>query len=279
MFNFLRSKPFLINLAVAILFAILVVWGIFKYINSYTLHNETISVPTLEGLTIDEVESILSEKKLRYLILDSIFVSEADKGVVLEQNPIPNELVKENRTIYITTSKVIAPKKQIPSNIIGDASRRIAIAKLESIGFKIGKLNYIPSKDNDVVLKMEINGKPIKNGDWIFKNSTIDLTLGGGLSGNKIMVPYLIGLTVEEASSKLLESSLNAGFSDYENCKCETKDDSLNAKIYRQSPIRSQSVIINMGSSVDLYYTCDTNLINFNPPVIDTTEINLIDAE
>lgn len=272
MFKFLRSKIFLINLAVAILFAVLVLWGIFKFINSYTLHGETISVPSLEGLTITEVEEILKEKELRYIILDSIFVTDAEKGVVLEQNPFSNDLVKKNRTIYITTSKIIPPKKQIPANIIDNASRRIAIAKLESLGFRVGKLNYIPSGDRDVVLMMDINGKEIKNGDWIFKNSVINLTLGGGLSGDKIIAPYLIGLNKEEAYNKLLESSLNIGFIDYENCKCTTKEDTLNAKIYRQSPNRSQSIVINMGSSVDLYFTCDSTLINFNPPVIDSTD-------
>ena len=276
MFNFLRSKTFLINLAAGALFTGLVVWGIFKFIDSYTLHGETISVPSLEGLTIIEVESLLVEKKLRYTILDSIFVSDAEKGVVLEQNPLPDDLVKENRTIYITTSRIVAPKKQIPVDIIGNTSRRIVIAKLESLGFRIGKLNYIPSEDKDVVLKMNIKGKEIKNGDWILKNSIINLTLGVGISGDKVIVPYLINLTKEEAINKLLESSLNLGFDNYEDCKCETKEDTLNAKVYRQSPIRSQSVVINMGSSVDLHFTCDTNLINFNPPVIDTTGIDTI---
>ena len=101
MFKFIRSKTFLINLAISGLFAVLVIWGIFKFIDSYTLHGETISVPTLEGLTTTEVESILTEKKLRFSILDSIYIAEADKGVELEQNPSPDDLVKENRIIYI----------------------------------------------------------------------------------------------------------------------------------------------------------------------------------
>jgi beta-lactam-binding protein with PASTA domain len=276
MLKFLFSKKFLINLAIAIIIIILIVWGIFKFIDSYTNHGETISVPPLEGLTISEVEEIINEKKLRYIILDSIYISEAEKGVVLDQDPLTGDLVKENRTIYITTSKIAPPKSQIPLNIIGNNSTRIAIAKLESLGFKIGKLKRIPSVDANVVLSMDIKGKEITNGEWVSKNSVINLTFGGGLSGEKILVPYLINLTKQEAEGKLLEASLNIGFSDYENC--ETKEDSLKARVFKQTPARSKTVVINMGSSVDLYLTCDSNKIiydaNLDSLTLDSSRID-----
>lgn len=274
MFKFLFSKTFLINLAIAGVFAVLIVWGIFKFIDSYTLHGETVSVPSLEGLTINEVEEVLTEKKLRYTILDSIYISDADKGVVLEQDPFPNDLVKENRTIYITTSKIMPPKVSMPS-VAGEMSLRLAIAKLESYGLKV-KTKYIPSECVNCVIKQEINGKEVKSNTKINKGSTVLLTIGKGISNEKVLVPYLIDLTKEEAESKLMESSLNIGFSDYENCMCETTEDTLKAKVYRQSPIRSQSSAINIGSSVDLYFTCDTSIIKFDQNLANDT--NSIDS-
>jgi beta-lactam-binding protein with PASTA domain len=276
MFKFIRSKSFLINLGAAILFVIIAIWGTFKFIDSYTLHGETISVPSLEGLAIDEVEALLEEKKLRFVILDSLYIPEAEKGVVLEQNPLANELVKENRTIYITTSKVVPPKISMP-NVV-DMSLRLAIAKLESYGLKV-KTQHRPSECVNCVLKQEINGKEVKLNDKVKKGSVVLLTIGSGTSNEKVLVPYLISLTKEEAESKLMGASLNIGFSDYEDCQCETSEDTLNAKVYRQSPIRSENVAVNMGSAVDLYFTCDTNLVNFNPPVIDTTGIDSIHVE
>ncbi|PJB14723.1 MAG: penicillin-binding protein [Flavobacteriales bacterium CG_4_9_14_3_um_filter_32_8] len=267
MFKLFFSKTFLINIAITILLAVLVIFGVLKFIDNYTHHNETISVPSLEGLTISEAEEVLKEKNLRYSILDSVYIANVEKGIVVEQDPAKGDLVKEKRTIYITTSKITPPKTQMPQNIIGDNSVRIAIAKLESLGFRIGKLSYIPSVDKNVVLKMDIKGKAIKNGDWILKNSVINLTIGSGLSGENVIVPYLINLTLEEATSKLLEAFLNIGFSDYSSCTCTTKEDTLNARVYKQSPVHSQSVAINMGSSVDLYFTNDPSIINFNPPI------------
>ncbi len=262
MFKFLFSKSFVINLLISFAFAGFVIWGIFKFIDNYTLHGQTISVPTLEGLTIEETESILTEKKLRFTILDSIYIAEADKGVVLEQNPSADDLVKENRTIYITVSKVVPPKISMP-NVV-DMSLRLAVAKLESYGLKV-KTQHRPSECVNCVLKQQINGKQVSLNDKIKKGSTLLLTIGLGTSNEKVMVPFVKGLTKEDAENMLMGASLNIGFSDYENCKCETAQDTLNAKVYRQNPIRSEDVAINMGSSVDLYFTCDTTTITINP--------------
>ena len=263
MFKFLFSKSFLINLAAALLFAVLVVWGIFKFIDNYTLHGETISVPSLEGLTINEVEELLNEKELRYSILDSIYIEAADGGTVLEQNPATDDLVKKNRTIYITVSKIIPPRISMPDVV--DMSLRLAIGKLKSYGLKV-KTQQRPSECVNCVLKQEINGKIISPNEKVKKGSTVTLTIGIGTSNEKIMVPYLIGLNLEEAENNLMSSSLNTGFMDYEGCNCETKADSLNARVYRQNPIRNENIAINIGGAVDLYFTCDSNQIQIIVP-------------
>lgn len=266
MFKFIFSKTFLINIVIAIILAILIIWGIFKFIDSYTLHGETISVPSLEGLTVADTETVLTEKNLRYTILDSIYVPDAEKGVVLDQNPRADDLVKENRTIYITVSKIVPPKITMP-NVV-DMSLRLAVAKLESYGLKVDT-KYTPSECVNCVLTQELKGKEITPNTRIKKGSLILLTIGSGTSDVKVLAPYLIGLTQSEAKQKLMEASLNMGFSDFKNC--ETTKDSLTARVYKQNPVRSQNIAINMGTDVDLYFTCDSNLIHINPPVIDST--------
>ena len=66
-FNYLKfifSKTFLINLTIALVLAGTIIWGIFKFIDGYTHHGETISVPSLEGLTIEDTKTVLEEKGL-----------------------------------------------------------------------------------------------------------------------------------------------------------------------------------------------------------------------
>tara|TARA_R110001592_G_scaffold211623_2_gene463570 strand:- start:1974 stop:2792 length:819 start_codon:yes stop_codon:yes gene_type:complete len=271
MFKFIFSKTFLINILIILVVITASLWGIFKYLDSYTLNSKTISVPSLEGLTINEVEEVLSEKKLRYQILDSIYVENNEKGIVLEQQPSIDDLVKENRTIYITMSKIIPPKMGMPDVV--DMSLRIAVAKIESYGLKVGKLSYFPSECVNCVLEAKINNKTVTHNQEIAKGSVIDLVLGSGTSSEKVFAPYLIGLSKEEALQKIQASFLNIGAEIYTDCT--SKEDSISAKIFKQSPQRSENIVINMGSPIDIWFTCDTSKIKIS--VVDTLNLNLLD--
>lgn len=273
MFKFLFSKSFLIHFIIIVLVVVGAIWGIFKYLDSYTMNGQSISVPLLEGLTVSEVQQVLDEKELRYQVLDSIYIDNSEKGVVLEQQPLADNLVKKNRTIYITVSKIIPPKISMPDVI--DMSLRIAVAKIESYGLKVGKLSYFPSECVNCVLEAKIKGKLIERNQPISKGSVIDLVLGSGTSSEKVFAPYLIGLTKEEALEKIQASFLNIGAEIYD--ECITKTDSLSARVYKQTPIRSESVVVNMGSSVDLWFTCDSTKINVTNPIeLDSTAIDTL---
>lgn len=263
MLKFLFSKVFLINFLIIVIVILTAIWGIFQYLNSYTLNGKTISVPLVEGLSISEAQATLKGKNLRYQILDSIYVENSEKGVVLEQQPLADELVKQNRTIYITVSKVIPPKINLPDVI--DMSLRLASAKIESYGLKVGKLSYFPSECINCVIEAKIKNKTIQAGEQIAKGSIIDLVLGSGTSSEKVLAPYLIGLNRDEAIQKLQASFLNLGAELYDDCV--TRNDSLSAKVYKQNPKRNEDNAINMGSSIDLWFTCDTSKISIHPPI------------
>ncbi len=268
MFKSSTFKSLLINLFIVIILCVVVVFACLKFIDSYTHHGETISVPPLEGLTLKEVENTLTAKKLRFSILDSIYKEKKQKGVVLEQDPLANSLVKENRTIYITISKTVAPKVTMPDVI--DKSQRMAIAKLKSYNFNIKNILFKPSEHEGVVLGVKIGDKEITAGDKINESSNIILIVGSGKGNVKIMVPYLINLTKEEAITELQQSSLSLGAEIY-NETCNTKEDTLNARVYQQYPVRSKNVAVYIGSSIDLYFTCDTAQINYAPPIDSLT--------
>ena len=68
-----------------------------------TNHGENISVPNLIGMELNEINSFLYDRDLRYEILeDSSYSSEYSPFTVLQQNPSPGSKVKENRKIYLT---------------------------------------------------------------------------------------------------------------------------------------------------------------------------------
>ena len=70
-----------------------------------TNHGDTITVPNLVGMELNEIDEFLSDRDLRYEILeDSSYSSEYPPYTILQQNPSENEKVKENRKIYLDGS-------------------------------------------------------------------------------------------------------------------------------------------------------------------------------
>jgi beta-lactam-binding protein with PASTA domain len=260
--DFLKSKLFLKHAFAAFLVIACVLWIAFKFMNSYTLHGTTIEVPSLARLSMKDAAKAIAAKELRYVIVDSIYDEENKPGTVVEQNPLAKFKVKQNRTIYLTVNAYNPPKVQMPNLI--DVSLRQASAMLETYGLEVGNLKYVPDYAFNAVLHQNYKGKEIKPGTQIMKNSRIDLVLGDGLKGEKIPVPDLSGLTLEEAESIIKSAALDKGALVYDN----TVTDSLKAKIYKQTPAYSPTAMINPGRTIDLFFTEDESKIT--KQILDT---------
>ena len=252
-FAFLKTRIFLINLGLAILTAILIVVGLNIFLSSYTHHNdEDIEVPDLVGVKIEQVNTYLEPKGLKYEITDSVFSEKGAAGTVIVQYPRPskitNEKVKVGRTIYL--SVVSKSKKMIAMPKLKDKSRRHAEGVLKIIGLK-SKPKYQPYNDcNDCVIEQLYKGKPIKPGQLIPKGETITLVLGQK-SSEQMDVPNLMGLTIDDANSRLSNSSLVLYVAGCEGCG--TRQDSLKAVINKQMPIEGATV--NAGSEINVWLT------------------------
>lgn len=248
--RFITSRVFFIHVLIAVTVLVLVFGFTYNWLESYTNHGSTITVPDLRGLNISKVPGFLKDKALRFKIADStIFDNQKPPGTVIEQDPPSQEKVKENRTIYLVITRTIAPKTKIPNLI--DVSFRQAEAILQSYGIKTGKIIYKPDLCKNCVLNMEMKGKPVKAGDEISRGSIIDLVLGDGFGNTKVNVPDLAGLTYEEALFVLKASSLNAGAVILD----KTVRDTSQAIVYKQSPSADRTSVISQGEPIDLFLT------------------------
>ncbi|MFH1320107.1 MAG: PASTA domain-containing protein [Bacteroidota bacterium] len=258
MFRFLISKKFFLNLIIAVILISALIWWVFRFLDNYTLHGESITVPNLSGYTVAELDSFLKEKELRYIVIDSIYDTQAERGVILDQDPKSNSKVKQNRTIYLVVNAMLPPMVKMPDLV--DLSLRQAIAMLETCGFKVGELEYIPDIARNAVISQKISikageNKEINPGTMIRKGAVIDLVLGDGLSDEKILVPLLIGLTRDEALVVLQSNYLNMGGRKYDE-SVKTPSDSAEAMVWKQNPDpESDQNMINLGDYVDLWFT------------------------
>ncbi len=184
MFQYLKSKEFLRTIITIIVIILILIFGLMKWLNYHTKHDEKIEVPNLDKLSLDETEKVLQKINLNFIVIDSAsFNPKYPPKSVIEQNPVAGDFVKENRKIYLTLNPSNYRKITIP-NVLDQTKRQVVI-QLKSIGFRIGKERFIPDLGKDVVRGLEINNKEILPGNKLPKNTIIDLVLGDGLEERK----------------------------------------------------------------------------------------------
>lgn len=228
-------------------------------IKIYTHHGKTMQVPDFYGLTESEVQNEVKVKKLRYSIIDSVFIPDAIPGTVIGQHPEVGYNVKQRRTIYLTIS-AISPEKVLLPEVV-DWSLREARSRLENAGLKLGAVEYRPSEFMNLVLEKSINGIELPDDTMLIKGTAVDLVVGKGLSNEMTQVPDLKGVQIDEALDMLYAVGLNIGVTVYDN-SFETEEDSLEAVVWKQDPIFSDSKLLERGSSVDIWLTVDQEKID-----------------
>jgi beta-lactam-binding protein with PASTA domain len=224
----------------------------------YTNHGESVTVPTVVGMQVDEAIALIEESDFEYEIIDTVFDDKYDKGAIVEQNPVAEALVKEGRKIYLIVNSNNDELISMPQ-LVGFSMRQVQ-SMMETYGLTIGGLRYVPDIAVNVVIKQMYDGDDIEPGTKIKKGTTIDLVLGLGISDKTTSVPSLLGLTYKEASNTLLDLFLNTGAVNYDKT-IKNKNDSIKAKVYRQSPSGSTINEVNLGYSVDIWLTKDDELL------------------
>jgi len=256
-------KSFVINLAiVVVLLSGAVLYFFFGYLPSKTNHGETITVPDLQGLSIDNVESYVTQRNLRYEVDDSAYSEDFPPLTILKQYPPAGSKVKEGRKIFISVNRVAPPSVPVP-DLVNQSSLRNAEAVLRSNELKRGKIDYKPSPFLNLVMEMYFQGEPIKAGERVPKGSIIDLVVGNGYSRANIPTPDLIGQDYDDASFIILGSSLKIG-------QVTVDGDTTNEEtiVIRQQPASGQE--IKIGDPVDLWIMpASDTVINKNQALLE----------
>ncbi|WP_172843118.1 PASTA domain-containing protein [Ichthyobacterium seriolicida] len=213
-----------------------------------TLHNEHITVPDLITMKIDDVEKKLSSESLKYEIIDSIHYNDKlEKNSVVDQLPLAGELVKVNRVIYLTINSSSYYKDTIPD--VFQKSKRQVIPLLESKGFKIRNLKYVPDLGKDILLEIRHENKIVEKHELLRVGAELDLVFGSGLSNKKVSLPNVMGLTLNKAKKVLKRKSLTLGSVVYDGEIVDT----LNAIIYNQFPKFKENTSMYIGESLDVW--------------------------
>ena len=180
--NFLTSKVFFKQVAIALGILIVVGFLLLKWLDITTNHGDVIPVPELRKMTVARAEQSLEDLDLDYVVLDTVdFRADFPPYTIVEQDPLPKVNVKEDRKVYIKVNAGGYSTLVLPDLI--QKTYRQALPTLKAMGFEEGSKTYVPYLAKDVVLEMRQNGKKLKPGDKVMKASKIDFVLGDGKTG------------------------------------------------------------------------------------------------
>ena len=95
MLQMIKDKSFYKHLLLAgfTLIVLFIIW--LKYLDFYTNHNAFFKVPDFKGAYIADLDSLFENYSLRYVIIDSVFDKSIERGLVVNQEPLPNTHVKK----------------------------------------------------------------------------------------------------------------------------------------------------------------------------------------
>ena len=203
-FSFKRNRFFWLNLITMIIVIIGVVWGSLQWLDNYTLHGQSVIVPNVKGLPLQQAENEINKQRLKAIAIDSNYVKGMPAGAVLEQSPEGFSKVKEGRTIYLTINTADVPKIIIP-DLIDNSSFRQADARLRAMGFKMTEPEVIEGEKN-WVYGIKYQDKLLISGDRIPREAVLTLCIGSGDELNTDSLLRDSTIVIEEQPASIDES-------------------------------------------------------------------------
>ncbi|MDB5197529.1 MAG: hypothetical protein JWP88_1900 [Flaviaesturariibacter sp.] len=263
--KYITGRPLWVSILVALIGVFLLLLIFALSLNALTHHGESLTVPSVTGKKLTDVQSMLDQKGFDVVIQDSVYYDSLPPLTIIKQVPEADAVVKVNRTIYVTVNRVIPPDIDMP-NLVG-YSMRNAEMTLKNLGLRLGDTTSRPDFAKNSVLEQSFNGAPIAPGTKIKVGSTISLVVGSGVGNENMLVPTLVGLSYSEAKILAEAQGLSIG----SVIASPLVKDSLNAFVVRQNPAakddQGRQYRIRPGQMIDLW-------LDVAMPVIDTTTNN-----
>ena len=173
--SFINRHLIISNLIIIIAITILVGWLTIVWFNHYTRHGDDLYVPNVEGMSLEKAKELLQSEGFN-VVVDSMYLLSSKPGIIKEQSPGANALVKRGKTIRIKYVCYMPKMAIIPVNFM-NYSARAAIDELKSLGMDV-IIEYVPASENGILISATYNGQPIHGGQEIPMGSEVIVTVG-----------------------------------------------------------------------------------------------------
>lgn len=144
----------------------------------YTNHGEEVVTPNVVHKDFKEAAEILEGLELEIQVSDTGYVKSLPANCVLDQSIAPGEKVKPGRIIFVTINAANSPTIALP-DVIDNSSYREAVARLRSMGFRLGQPEFMPG-EKDWVYGIKCKGRQLATGDRVSIEDALIIQVGDG---------------------------------------------------------------------------------------------------
>ncbi|MCX6164189.1 MAG: PASTA domain-containing protein [Ignavibacteriae bacterium] len=171
----------------------------------YVKHTSLVKVPNVIGLQFNEAKKVLEKSGLDVKQGDVRYDESKPIGLVMDQNPMVDQTVKNGRRIYLT---VCGGEQLVEVPKLVGRTLRDAKFTLEQRNLQVGEImkKFTNEYAEDVVVS-----QVVQPGSKVKKLSRVDLIISNGQQIGDIMIPDVIGKKLEEARKILIEKKLTVG--------------------------------------------------------------------
>lgn len=164
------------NLAAMFIVLIIVFIAVWKGLDIYTHHGESIVVPDVKGKTESDARYMLTQVGLEAVVVDSAYNKQMPAGSIVDQTPRAGCEVKGGREVYLVVNAANSPMLVLP-DIADNSSLREAQAKLRALGFRLGPVEYVAG-DKDWVYGVKCRGRNVYAGERVPVDVPLILQVG-----------------------------------------------------------------------------------------------------
>ena len=196
----------LATLAIVVVISLAVVFG-FK--------GSKYSVPNVVGKSLTEAQKMISSNKLKFEVVQVVDTT-VEEGTVVDQNPKASTTLKKGGLVTLTVAVQGGEQEDTPTaeeesevpDLTGldtsDAQRAISEA-----GLSFGQVSF--EYDENVESGLILSQDP-KAGEKVPVKSKINVVISKGSEKESgVLVPSVVGMSLEEAQNELIASKLSVG--------------------------------------------------------------------
>jgi len=206
---------------------------------SLTGRRDIVIVPDLRGISLNQAKSMCDKSGLNVVVVGRRFSDELPESFVIEQDPLPQEGLKEGRAIKVVVSK--GPRMETVPDL-RNVTLREAELSLKSAGLNVGRVSRVFTHED--ISNRVLETFPV-HGSRVMKGGAVDILLLVGNKPRKYIMPDLVGMDLPFVRG-LLEKK---GFT-ISRVITEIRNDEYPNKILSQTPKPGE--IIEEGGSIEI---------------------------